>query len=156
MLAQDRLRPTGRDIFLAMADQPGSRYGPIPGYFLGGRMDKVNLAEAFGRFADLWSPKIVATLDDYDVKLAKLKGEFVWHQHAATDEFFLVVKGNLRIQQRDRDVELGEGELYVVPRGVEHCPIAHDEAHVLIFVRKGTVNTGNLLNERTVPADQRL
>ena len=119
-------------------------------------MDKVNLTEAFGRFAGLWSPKIVATLDDYDVKLAKLKGEFVWHQHAETDEFFLVVKGNLRIRQRDRDIELGEGELYVVPRGVEHCPVADDGAHVLIVVRQGTVNTGNLRNERTVPADQRL
>src|SRR5713226_2856739 len=116
-------------------------------------MDKVNLAEAFNRFADLWSPKIVATLNDYDVKLAKLKGEFVWHQHAETDEFFLVVKGKLRIRQRERDVELEEGDLYVVPRGVEHCPVAEDETHVLILVARGTFNTGNVRNERTVAAD---
>jgi mannose-6-phosphate isomerase-like protein (cupin superfamily) len=119
-------------------------------------MDKVNVAEAFGRCSDLWSPKIVATCDDYDVKLAKVKGEFVWHHHEETDELFLVVKGKVRIRQRDRDVELGEGELYVVPRGVEHCPVADDETHLLVFVRKGTVNTGNLRNERTVVADQRL
>ncbi len=119
-------------------------------------MEKVNLAEAFGRFAEHWSPKIVATLNDYDVKLAKVKGEFVWHQHADTDELFLVVKGKLRIRERNRDVELEEGDLYVVPRGVEHCPVAEDEAQILLLEPRGTVNTGNVRNERTVAGDQRL
>jgi mannose-6-phosphate isomerase-like protein (cupin superfamily) len=118
-------------------------------------MEKVNLAEAFGRFADLWSPKIVATLNDYDVKLANVKGEFVWHQHAETDELFLVVKGKLRLRERDRDVELGEGDLYVVPRGVEHYPVAEEEAQLLLLEPRGTVNTGDVRNERTVAGDQR-
>jgi mannose-6-phosphate isomerase-like protein (cupin superfamily) len=119
-------------------------------------MGKVNLAAAFRRFDDLWSPKIVAELNDYDVKLAKVKGEFVWHQHAETDELFLVVKGQLRIRLRDRDVELSEGDLYVVPRGVEHCPIAHDEVHILLIEPRGTLNTGDVRNDRTVTTGEHL
>ena len=119
-------------------------------------MDKVNLDEAFGRFAELWSPKIVAALNDYDVKLAKVKGEFIWHQHGETDELFLVVKGRLRIRQRDREVDLEEGDLYVVPRGVEHCPVAEEEAQILLLEPHGTVNTGDIRDERTVATDQHL
>jgi mannose-6-phosphate isomerase-like protein (cupin superfamily) len=119
-------------------------------------MEKVNLVVAFGRFADLWSPKVVASLNDYDVKLVRVKGEFVWHRHDETDELFLVVKGKLRIRERERDVDLAAGELYVVPRGVEHCPVAEDEAQILLFEPRGTVNTGNVRNERTVAPDQRL
>ncbi|MFQ5837624.1 MAG: cupin domain-containing protein [Thermoplasmata archaeon] len=113
-------------------------------------MEKVNLAEKFGLFQDYWSPKIVGELNDSHVKLAKLRGEFIWHHHAAEDELFLVVKGTLLIKLRDGDVRLEEGEFVVIPRGVEHLPIAEEEVHVLLLEPKSTVNTGNVRNERTV------
>jgi mannose-6-phosphate isomerase-like protein (cupin superfamily) len=119
-------------------------------------VEKVNLSERFGRFDDLWSPKIVADMNDYHVKLAKVKGEFVWHTHDETDELFLVVKGRLRILQRDRTIDLGAGEIYVVPRGVEHCPVAEDEAHILLLEPWGTVNTGDAEDDRTVRNEQRI
>ena len=107
-------------------------------------MDKVNLAAQFGRFHDHWSPKIVAALNDYDVKVVKVQGRFVWHQHDETDELFLVMAGQLRIQLQDRDdVVLGAGELFVVPRGVRHCPVADAETHVLLLEPRDTVNTGD-------------
>jgi mannose-6-phosphate isomerase-like protein (cupin superfamily) len=106
--------------------------------------DKVNLAAQFERFDDHWSPKIVATLNDYDVKVVKVQGEFVWHQHDETDELFLVTAGQLRIHLQDRDdVVLGAGELFVVPRGVRHCPVADAETHVLLLEPRDTVNTGD-------------
>jgi len=106
-------------------------------------MNKVNLDEKLALFDDHWSPKIVAKLNDYDIQVAKAQGEFVWHEHADTDEFFLVLKGRLVIQMRDGDVELGPGELFVVPKGVEHCPLASDDLEVLLIEPSGTVNTGS-------------
>ena len=114
-------------------------------------MEKLNLAEKFGRFDDLWSPKIIGELNDYHLKLVKVKGEFVWHHHETEDELFLVVKGKLLIKLRDRDIWLQEGEFVIIPKGVEHLPIAEEEAHVILLEPKTTLNTGNLQNERTVP-----
>jgi mannose-6-phosphate isomerase-like protein (cupin superfamily) len=113
-------------------------------------MEKVNLANKFGLFQEYWSPKIAGELNDSYLKLAKLKGEFVWHHHEAEDELFLVVQGRLLIKLRDRDISLDEGEFVIIPRGVEHCPVAEEEVHVLLLEPKSTVNTGNVQNERTV------
>lgn len=113
-------------------------------------MNKVNLAEKFGLFEEFWAPKIVGELNGQYVKLAKLKGEFLWHQHEAEDELFLVVKGRLAIKLREKDVVLEEGEFLIIPRGVEHCPVAEEEAHVLLFEPKSTQHTGNVHSERTV------
>lgn len=112
-------------------------------------MNKVNLDEKLSLFDDHWSPKIVAKLNDYDIQVAKAQGEFVWHEHAATDELFLVLKGRLTIQMRDGEVELGPGELFVVPKGVEHRPSADDVVEVLLIESAGTVNTGNTGGELT-------
>jgi mannose-6-phosphate isomerase-like protein (cupin superfamily) len=113
-------------------------------------MDKVNLAQKFSMFNDYWSPKFVGEINDSHVKLVKFKGEFVWHHHETEDELFLVVKGSLLIKLRDQDIFLKEGEFVIIPRGVEHLPIAKDEAHVLLLEPKTTLNTGNIDNERTV------
>ena len=112
-------------------------------------IDKVNLAEKLASFNEYFSPKIVGELNDYKLQLVKAKGEFVWHSHPETEDFFLVVAGRLTIQLRDRDVELGAGELFVVPRGVEHCPRADEEAHVLLIEPVGTPNTGDAGGELT-------
>jgi len=106
-------------------------------------LETVSLAEKFSRFADQWSPKLIGELNGQYVKLAKLEGEFHWHAHAEEDELFLVVRGRLRIELRDGVVELGPGELVVVPRGVEHRPVADEEAEVLLFEPKSTVNVGD-------------
>lgn len=116
-------------------------------------MEKVNLEEKFALFDELWSPRIVGELNGQVVKLAKLKGEFIWHHHAAEDELFLVVSGRLTIKFRDRDVVVDEGEFLIVPHGVEHKPVAEDEVHVLLFEPKATVNTGNVQSERTREAE---
>ncbi len=114
-------------------------------------MRVVSLAETFGRFADYWSPKIVGEVNEMHVKVVKLSGEFVWHHHEREDELFLVVAGRLRMRLRDGDRDLGPGELIVVPRGTEHCPVAlTDEVHVVLLEPKGTLNTGNVSSERTV------
>jgi mannose-6-phosphate isomerase-like protein (cupin superfamily) len=113
-------------------------------------MEKVNLSQKFGLFQDYWSPKIAGEVNDSLVKLVKLKGEFIWHHHDAEDELFLVVKGRLLIRLRDRDIQLEQGEFVVIPRGVEHLPIAEEEAHVLLLEPKSTLNTGNVHNARTV------
>jgi mannose-6-phosphate isomerase-like protein (cupin superfamily) len=105
--------------------------------------DKVNLADKLGLFNEPYSPKIVGYLNDYKLAVVKVLGEFVWHKHDDTDDFFLVLRGNLTVQLRDRNIELAEGELFVVPRGVEHCPKAQEEAHVLLIEPKGTINTGD-------------
>lgn len=102
----------------------------------------INFAYKFTQFSDLWSPKIVAQMNDYHFKLAKIKGEFIWHDHPETDEVFIVIKGRLVIQLRDGEIELNEGELYVVPKGVEHKPVAEEECHILLIEPVGTVNTG--------------
>ncbi len=110
---------------------------------------KVNLAQALAQVDEPYSPLIVGYLNDYKIEVVKPRGEFVWHKHDDTDDFFLVVKGRLTIQLRDRDIELEEGELFVVPRGVEHCPRADEEAHVLLIEPRGTPNTGDAGGERT-------
>jgi len=113
-------------------------------------MNKVNLVQKFSLFQDYWNPKIVDELNDSYVKLVKLKGEFVWHHHDTEDELFLVIKGRLLIKLRDRDIYLEEGEFVIIPRGIEHLPIAEEEAQVLLLEPKTTLNTGNIGNERTV------
>jgi mannose-6-phosphate isomerase-like protein (cupin superfamily) len=105
--------------------------------------DKVNLAQKLGTFMEPFRPKIVDRVNDYDIQVVKARGEFVWHKHDDTDDFFLVLKGRLTIQLRDRNVELREGKLFVVPRGVEHCPRADEEAHILLIEPVGTPNTGD-------------
>lgn len=115
-------------------------------------MEKINLAHKLALIDRIWSPRIVAELNDAHVKLAKLHGEFVWHHHEAEDELFLVLAGRLLMRFRDREVWLDPGELIVVPRGVEHCPVAPEEVHVLLLEPKTTLNTGQLRNERTVEA----
>ena len=119
-------------------------------------IEKVKLEEKFDLFNDLWSPKIVGEINDSFVKLVKLKGEFVWHQHEAEDELFLVVKGSLLIKLRDRDIRLEEGEFVIIPRGVEHLPVAEEEAQVILLEPKSTLNTGDIHNERTVSVLDRI
>ncbi|HXI02617.1 MAG TPA: cupin domain-containing protein [Candidatus Saccharimonadales bacterium] len=119
-------------------------------------MEKVNLAGKLALFTDHWKPRIVGELNGQHVKLAKLKGEFVWHHHAEEDELFLVLRGALSIHLRDQVVELGEGEFFIVPRGVEHRPVAEEEAAILLLEPASTLNTGNVRNERTVESPERL
>jgi len=113
-------------------------------------IDKVSVVEKLNTFQDCWSPKIVGEVNEAFVKLVKLKGEFVWHHHEAEDELFLVVKGSLLMRLRDRDIRVEEGEFVIIPRGVEHLPIAEEEVHVLLLEPRSTLNTGNVENERTV------
>ena len=119
-------------------------------YFL--LMQKVNLADALSSFSEPWQPRIVGELNGQHVKVVKLLGEFVWHHHESEDELFLVLRGELTMQLRDGDITLREGELFIVPRGIEHRPVAHDEVHVLLFEPASTLNTGNVRNERTFEA----
>ncbi len=104
---------------------------------------KVNLAAKLSTFTDTYHPRIVGAFNDHDIMVVKAEGPFVWHKHDETDDLFLVLQGRLTIQLRDQDIELGPGELFVVPRGVEHCPIAHEEAHVLLIEPRDTPNTGD-------------
>ena len=115
-------------------------------------MQIINISQKFGLFKETWSPRIVGELNDSHVKLVKLHGEFVWHQHENEDELFLVIKGKLLIKLRDQDLWLNEGELVIIPKGVEHCPVAEEEVHVLLLEPKSTLNTGDQRNERTVEA----
>lgn len=112
-------------------------------------LEKVNLSDKFRLFEEHWSPKIAGEVNDSYVKLVKFQGDFVWHKHEEEDEMFLVVKGSIVIKLRDGDVRLGEGEFVVIPRGVEHMPVAEEEAHVLLFEPKTVLNTGDVRNERT-------
>jgi mannose-6-phosphate isomerase-like protein (cupin superfamily) len=113
-------------------------------------MDKVHIEEKFAQFHEHWSPKIVGALNGQLVKLVKFRGEFVWHHHENEDELFLVVRGRFRMEFRNRHVWLEAGEFLIVPRGIEHRPVAEVEAHVLLFEPASTLNTGNVLNERTL------
>jgi len=113
-------------------------------------MEKINLKQKFSLFQDRWSPKIVGELNGQFVKLAKMKGEFQWHHHDEEDELFLVVKGAFTMKLKDGDLRIDEGELIIIPRGVEHCPVAEEEAHILLFEPKSTLNTGNVRSDRTV------
>jgi mannose-6-phosphate isomerase-like protein (cupin superfamily) len=119
-------------------------------------MEKVNLAEKFALFAERWKPKVVGELNGQMVKLVKFLGEFVWHHHADEDEMFLVVRGSFRMELRDRLIELRAGEFLIVPRGVEHRPVAEEEVEVMLFEPATTVNTGSAGGERTVMDLQRL
>ena len=113
-------------------------------------LEKVNVAQKFSLFDEHWNPKIVGDVNDFHVKLAKIQGEFEWHHHDEEDELFFVVKGRLRMRLRDGDVWVEEGEFIVVPRGVEHLPVAAEETHLLLFEPKTTLNTGTVRSERTV------
>ena len=112
-----------------------------------------NLQEKLAKFTEHWSPKIIAQMNNYHFKLAKVQGEFTWHDHPETDEVFLVLKGQLEIHFRDGKVTLNEGEMFVVPKGVEHKPVADEECHILLVEPAGTVNTGDVLDEKTAPND---
>ena len=113
-------------------------------------MQKINIQEKFSLIDDYWNPRIGGEVNDMEVRFAKLQGEFVWHKHDEEDEMFLVVKGSLLMRLRDQEIEINEGEFLIVPKGTEHLPIAEEEAHVLLFEPKTTVNTGSEVNERTV------
>ena len=119
-------------------------------------VQKVNIAEQLARFSETWSPRIVGELNGQHVKLVKFKGEFIWHHHDEEDELFLVVKGRMRMRLQDRDIVLTAGEFLVVPRGVEHLPVADEETHVLLFEPVSTLNTGNVRNERTIESPAKL
>jgi len=120
-------------------------------------LDKINLAAAFAQISEHWRPKVVAELNGQEVKLAKVAGEFVWHHHEHEDELFLVVKGRLLVEFRDRTVALGPGEMLVIPRGVEHRPVTQGEVEMLIFEPAGVRNTGNVVHETlTAPVGARL
>jgi mannose-6-phosphate isomerase-like protein (cupin superfamily) len=121
-----------------------------------GSVRSVNLARTFAAFEEYWSPRLVGELNGQHVRLAKLRGEFIWHHHEHEDEMFLVVKGNLRIRFRDGEVRLSEGEFAIVPRGVEHLPVAEPEAHVLLFEPASTLNTGNVRSDRTIEKIERI
>ncbi|HYL45536.1 MAG TPA: cupin domain-containing protein [Candidatus Limnocylindrales bacterium] len=119
-------------------------------------MDAVNLNEKLSRVKEYWSPKIVGEVNDSFVKLVKFKNEFVWHHHENEDEMFLVLQGRMRMKFRDRDVIVSPGEFIIVPKGVEHMPVAEEEVHVMLFEPKTTLNTGNVRNERTLATLERL
>jgi mannose-6-phosphate isomerase-like protein (cupin superfamily) len=110
----------------------------------------VNLNNAFAKITDYWNPRIGGAINDFHIKLAKFKGEFVWHHHEIEDELFLVVSGELLMKLRDGDLRIGPGEFLIVPRGVEHCPVATEEVSVVLLEKATTLNTGHLINDRTV------
>lgn len=111
----------------------------------------INLNDKLSKFSEHWSPRIIAQMNDYHFKVVKVQGEFVWHAHANTDEVFVVLNGRLEIRFRQGSVVLNEGEMYVVPRGVEHKPAAEAECHILLVEPAGTVNTGDVVDEKTAP-----
>jgi mannose-6-phosphate isomerase-like protein (cupin superfamily) len=113
----------------------------------------INLKEKLSKFSEHWSPRNIAQMNDYHFKIAKIHGEFIWHDHPETDEVFLVLHGELEIQFRDGSVTLNEGDLYVVPKGVEHKPVARNECHIMLVEPAGTVNTGDVVSERTAAND---
>lgn len=113
----------------------------------------INFQEKLQSFSELWSPKIIAQMNDYHFKVAKVQGEFIWHAHPETDEVFIVLKGKLEILFREASVLLNEGEMFIVPKGVEHKPVAGDECHILLVEPAGTINTGDVVDEKTAPND---
>tara|TARA_B100001750_G_C15514406_1_gene605929 strand:+ start:3323 stop:3706 length:384 start_codon:yes stop_codon:yes gene_type:complete len=122
-------------------------------YEVENNMKKINLKEKLSKFSDHWSPKIIAEMNDYQFKLVKIKGDFVWHNHADTDEVFIVVEGKMKIEFENETVELNEGEMYVVPKGVEHKPFAEDECKIMLVEPRGVVNTGNTEGDLTASND---
>jgi mannose-6-phosphate isomerase-like protein (cupin superfamily) len=119
-------------------------------------METINLKEKFSRFSDYTNPRVIGEINDMQVKAVKLKGEFIWHHHEVEDELFLVVKGTLRMKFRDHEAIVREGEFVIVPKGVEHCPAADEEVHIVLIEPKSTLNTGNIVNERTVAQPERI
>jgi mannose-6-phosphate isomerase-like protein (cupin superfamily) len=119
-------------------------------------MHTINLKDKFGKFQDYCKPRVIGEVNDCDVKAVKLKGEFLWHHHETEDELFLVVKGTLRMKFRDHEAVVREGEFVIVPHGVEHCPVADEETHIVLIEPRGTLNTGNIQNERTVNQLERI
>ena len=114
----------------------------------------INLKNKLNLFSEHWSPKIIAKMNDFEFKIAKIRGEFVWHSHPETDETFIVIQGEMQIHLREGVANLSEGELLVVPRGVEHKPIAHEECHILLIELAGTINTGNSKDLRTIESSE--
>lgn len=119
-------------------------------------MHTVNLADKFSKFQDYFNPRVLGEINDFEVKAVKLKGEFIWHHHDHEDEMFLVVKGTLRMKFRTHEAVVREGEFVIVPHGVEHMPVAEEEAHIILLEPKTTLNTGNIVNERTVSQLERI
>lgn len=119
-------------------------------------MEKINLQEKFSLFSDYWNPRIIGDVNECHVKAVKLKGEFIWHHHEREDELFLVVRGALRMKFRGHETLVREGEFIIVPRGVEHLPVADDEVHIVLLEPKTTLNTGNITNERTAAQLERI
>jgi len=119
-------------------------------------MQKVDLKEKLSLFNEYWQPKIVGELNGQYVKLAKLKGEFLWHSHENEDEMFMVIKGNLTIKLKSQDIALEDGQFFIIPRGVEHLPVAEEEVHVMLFEPQSVLNTGDKKNERTVEILERI
>jgi mannose-6-phosphate isomerase-like protein (cupin superfamily) len=117
------------------------------------RYRAINFQDKLARFSDHWAPKVVAQMNDYQLKLVKIQGEFVWHSHADTDEVFIVLEGRMRIELRDGGVDLGPGEMFVVPKGIEHKPSAPDECRILLVEPNGVVNTGDAGGTKTAPND---
>ena len=115
---------------------------------------KINVGRKLEKFKNHWSPKVIAEMNDYQVKLAKISGEFIWHKHDTTDELFFVIKGNMRIIFRTGNVSLSEGDMYIVPKGIEHKPIAEKECHIMLIEPKGILNTGEINNELTSNPDE--
>jgi mannose-6-phosphate isomerase-like protein (cupin superfamily) len=113
----------------------------------------INIQDKLSKFSEHWSPKIIAQMNDYHFKVVKVQREFVWHEHPETDEVFIVLNGQLEIQFRDGRVLLNEGEMFVVPKGVEHKPVAENECHIMLVEPAGTVNTGDVVDEKTAPND---
>ena len=134
-------------------DEVDTRAGRSPDPEMQGAAEPVNLERAAGALTELWSPKVVARVGDQYVKVARVQGEFVWHAHEAEDELFLVLSGRLRMRLRDRELVASAGEFLIVPRGVEHCPVADEEVHVLLVEPATTVNTGNAGGARTREAE---
>jgi|TARA_B100001540_G_scaffold314981_2_gene341087 mannose-6-phosphate isomerase-like protein (cupin superfamily) len=116
-------------------------------------MSKINLKEKLSLFSEHWSPKVISELNDYQIKLVKIKGDFVWHNHSETDELFLVIDGEMKIEFKDKTVELNKGEMYVVPKGVEHRPYAENECEIMLIEPKDVVNTGEKENDLTASND---
>jgi mannose-6-phosphate isomerase-like protein (cupin superfamily) len=119
-------------------------------------METVNLKDKFGKFQDYWNPRVIGEVNDCQVKAVKLKGEFIWHHHDNEDELFLVVKGTLRLKFREHEAVVREGEFVIVPRGVEHLPVADEEVHIVLIEPRTTLNTGNIQNEKTVSQLERI
>ena len=116
-------------------------------------MGKINLKEKLSIFSEHWSPKVISELNDYQIKLVKIQGDFVWHNHSETDELFFVIEGKMKIEFKDKTVELNKGELYVVPKGVEHRPYAEDECQIMLIEPRGVINTGENKNDLTASND---